>query len=127
MSEIKNGKYEQDGQVHWYENGRLHREDGPAIEWDNGEKEWYLNGVRHRDNGPAVEYKRGIKTWYRHGELHREDGPAIEHGDGGKEFWLNGKRLTKKEFSEYLKKKKFREGLESMLHNKTTNKRKIKL
>ena len=23
----------------------LHREDGPAIEWDSGAKEWWLNGV----------------------------------------------------------------------------------
>ena len=25
-------------------NGKLHREDGPAIEWANGDKEWWLNG-----------------------------------------------------------------------------------
>ena len=24
--------------------GRVHREDGPAIEWANGNKEWYMNG-----------------------------------------------------------------------------------
>ena len=24
-------------------NDKLHREDGPAIEWANGDKEWYLN------------------------------------------------------------------------------------
>lgn len=26
--------------------GKLHREDGPAIEWDNGDKEWWVNGER---------------------------------------------------------------------------------
>ena len=28
----------------WYLNGKLHREDGPAIEGPDGYKEWYLNG-----------------------------------------------------------------------------------
>ena len=30
----------------WYKDGRLHREDGPAIEYANGSKHWYLNGKR---------------------------------------------------------------------------------
>ena len=28
------------------EDGQLHREDGPAVEWANGDKSWYLNGQR---------------------------------------------------------------------------------
>jgi hypothetical protein len=28
----------------WYLNGKLHREDGPAIEWSGGNSWWYLNG-----------------------------------------------------------------------------------
>ena len=47
--------------------GKLHREDGPAVEWSSGDKVWYLNG-----------------------QLHREDGPAYERPDGTREFWLNG-------------------------------------
>jgi hypothetical protein len=31
------------------ENGLLHREDGPAIEYLNGDKEWYLNGMEHTE------------------------------------------------------------------------------
>ena len=31
------------GDKHWYLNGKLHREDGPAIERSNGDKYWYLN------------------------------------------------------------------------------------
>jgi hypothetical protein len=27
----------------WYLNGKLHREDGPAIEYANGAKSWWLN------------------------------------------------------------------------------------
>lgn len=30
----------------WYQNDVLHREDGAAIEWDNGTKEWWLNGAQ---------------------------------------------------------------------------------
>jgi len=33
-----------DGTKVWWLNGKLHREDGPAIEWSNGTKEWWLNG-----------------------------------------------------------------------------------
>ena len=32
------------GTKKWYLNGKLHREDGPAIVWADGEKEWYLDG-----------------------------------------------------------------------------------
>ena len=32
------------GDKHWYLNGELHREGGPAIECNNGYKAWYLNG-----------------------------------------------------------------------------------
>ena len=83
----------------WYQNGKLHREDGPARTKykppvDSLEtkcsltlEEWYNNGKLHRENGPArTKYKppdsyfeKSILTleeWYQHGELHREDGPA---------------------------------------------------
>jgi hypothetical protein len=39
----------------WYQNGKRHRTDGPAIEWANGNNEWYQNGKLHRTNGPAIE------------------------------------------------------------------------
>ena len=32
------------GDRRWYQNDKLHREDGPAIEYANGKKEWYQNG-----------------------------------------------------------------------------------
>jgi hypothetical protein len=32
------------GDKFWYLNGKLHREDGPAIERSNGDKHWFLNG-----------------------------------------------------------------------------------
>jgi hypothetical protein len=82
----------------WYRNGKLHREDGPAIEWANGRKEWYLDGKCHREDGPAVEWANGDKQWYRNGKCHREDGPAVEWKNGTKEWYLNDKELTEAEF-----------------------------
>ena len=45
-------------------NDKLHREDGPAIEYANGTKYWHLNGKCHREDGPAIEYANGDKYWY---------------------------------------------------------------
>jgi NADPH-dependent ferric siderophore reductase len=28
----------------WFLNGKLHREDGPAVEWADGSRSWWLNG-----------------------------------------------------------------------------------
>ena len=56
------------GTKHWYLKGKLHREDGPAIERAGGTKEWYLNDMRHREDGPAVEFNNGDKYWYLNGK-----------------------------------------------------------
>ena len=61
------------GNKSWWLNGQLHREDGPAIEWDGGGSWWYLNGKRHREGGPAVEYADGSKYWYLNGEKVTEE------------------------------------------------------
>ena len=54
-----------DGTIRWYKNGRLHREDGPAIEYHDGGcgSEWFLNGKRHREDGPAIIWPSG-QYWY---------------------------------------------------------------
>ena len=70
-------------------NGKLHREDGPAVEYANGAKLWYVNDKRHRIGGPAAEWANGDKWWYVNGKLHRVDGPAIELANGDKEWWVN--------------------------------------
>jgi hypothetical protein len=67
-----------DGKTRWYLNGKLHREDGPAVEYAEGTKVWYQNGLLHREDGPAFEIPDGTKIWYREGKRHREGGPAIE-------------------------------------------------
>ena len=57
-------KIEQDGTKYWYLNGKLHREDGPAIEYANGIKVWCLNGKFHREDGPAFENVYGTVKWF---------------------------------------------------------------
>ena len=63
----------------------------------DGNKFWYLNDKLHREDGPAVEYADGDKFWYLNGKIHREDGPAVECVDGHKSWWLKGKHMTEEE------------------------------
>jgi hypothetical protein len=97
-------KVDTTGTKRWYFNGKLHREDGPAIEWADGDKEWYINGNRHREDGPAIEWRDGQREWCINGELHREDGPAVESADGSKYWYINGKKLTQKQFNQRINK-----------------------
>ena len=82
-----------------------HRENGPAIEFNNGTKEWYLNGKRHRVDGPAYDHQNGYKEWYVNNKLHRIDGPAIEYSNGDKSWYLNGKEYSEKEYEVLTKRK----------------------
>ena len=61
--------------------------------------EWLINGKLHRKDGPAIEYASGSKFWYLNGLCHREDGPAVEYASGSKYWCLNGKQLTEEEFN----------------------------
>ena len=61
------------GNKYWRRGGKLHRDDGPAIEWADGSKEWYRDGKRHREDGPAVEWASGDKEWWRDGVFIREE------------------------------------------------------
>ena len=66
-----------------------------------GTKEWYKNGKLHREDGPAVIHSDGFKMWLIKGKLHREDGPAKIWPDGYCEYYLNSKQLTEEEFNNY--------------------------
>jgi hypothetical protein len=60
-------------------------------EYANGTKEWYKDGKIHREDGPAIERKNGlVKAWCFNGVFHRTDGPAIERLDGNNFWYLNG-------------------------------------
>ena len=85
------------GTKKWFVNGKLNREDGPAVEWANGDKWWYLNDELHREDGPAVESPFGDKKWFVNGKLNREDGPAVEYANGTKKWFLNGKNMSEAE------------------------------
>lgn len=92
----------------------LHRDGGPAVEYDDGSWEWRRHGLLHRDDGPAVYLSAGreewsaddrlawghadeTELWFRDGRLHREDEPAvIERGTWsavtrGEHYYRDGK------------------------------------
>ena len=87
------------GNKMWYVNGKLHRDDAPAIEWHSGATEWYQHGKRHRIGAPAIEFRNG-KEWWVNDELHRIDGPAIdyapaiEYAGGHKAWYVNGRQYN---------------------------------
>jgi len=71
----------------------------------NGTKRWYFNGKLHRENGPAVEWSNGDREdWYLNGKLHREDGPAVEYADGHKRWFINNEELTESQFNQRINK-----------------------
>jgi hypothetical protein len=100
-----------DGTKEWHNlNGKLHREDGHAMEFPNGDKWWYRENKLHRENGPAIEYIDGSKFWYVNDKRHRIDGPAIEYGNGKKWWFLNGMQIhceTQKQFEQLMRLKAF--------------------
>jgi hypothetical protein len=79
--------------------------DGYRIEYPNGSKYWYVNGKLHRLDGPAVEYPgpngHGHVGWLQNGEYHRIDGPAYEDDNGQKGWYINGKQMTEKQFNKW--------------------------
>lgn len=38
-----------DGTKRWHLKDKLHRDDGPAIEYQDGTNEWWLNGIQVRE------------------------------------------------------------------------------
>lgn len=91
------------GIKYWYnKDGKLHRENGPAIEYPNGDKEWYKDGKKHRLNGPAIETKN-YTEYYIEGNLHRDGGPSVTYHQGDEKgngvgqtlYHLNGVSVPK--------------------------------
>lgn len=93
------------GELYWYYNGELHRDNGPAIihrlkknpgpfgspsEWLD---KYFRHGRLHREIGPAVVNVMDNRLeWYINGKLHRDDGPAIVQPGRFVEYYKNGKR-----------------------------------
>jgi hypothetical protein len=80
------------------------------VKYPNGYKEWYLNGKLHREDGPAIELADGTKEWWLNGKLHRVDGPAVEWADGDKHWWLNGEYYSEAEWKIAVEKLKSERG-----------------
>jgi hypothetical protein len=62
-----------------------------VVKHNNRDIHYYLDGKLHRENGPAIFGIDGLQTWYKHGKVHREDGPAVIYSDGFKQYFLHGK------------------------------------
>ena len=74
FTELRNGIYEvKDFGTLYFVNGKLHREDGPAIEYIFGTKCWLINDKYHRLDGPAVEHNNGEKSYYIEGKLYLKE------------------------------------------------------
>jgi len=90
--------------------------------WDNGNifqiKYFNEKGKLHREDGPAIQrfFRSGkidYQYWYINGELHRTDGSAYIslYPDGSlynKEYYINDKELTEQEFLVYSRKRKLK-------------------
>ena len=88
---------DEDGNKIWRLNGKLHREDGPAIQFISGRRDWYINDKLHREDGPAIEDYDGTKYWFINYKRHREDGPAIEWSYGRKDWYINDEYINLEE------------------------------
>lgn len=103
--------------------GDLHREDGPALEYEDGREAWYYDGVphrggdlpasidpdgdmewwvhgkQHREGGPAIVYDNGMEYWMYNDELHREDGPAVTDNETYFRYYIHNKEYSKEEYN----------------------------
>jgi hypothetical protein len=80
-----------------------------------GTKRWFLGNKIHRKDGPAVEYKSGVKCWYINDKCHREDGPAIVSSTGVNFWYADGRKLDPIKAVNYIKlKRKYPKLIESM-------------
>ncbi len=96
------------GNKEWYQKGKLHRLDGPAIDYNDGLlTEYWVNGVQHTkeefDNiyrAPLNkvyvyrEHPNGIKTTHQNGVLHSQRGPAVEGPLSKESITLNNHVLS---------------------------------
>lgn len=86
---------------------RLHSVNDLPYIFNDGTMKWYEDGVLHRENGPAVVYADGVQCWYTNGKQHRTDGPAVEHPSGEHIWYLRGAWIrTAEAFAKRTKKSK---------------------
>lgn len=76
--------YRVDGCKKWYNNGYLHREDGPAVIDLSTDDKFYYQFIRgesklHRKGGPAVILACGDKQWWENGKLIKTEGRRMQN------------------------------------------------
>ena len=70
VKDLGNGREEwstEGGFLMFLKDGKYHREDGPAIIFEDGTRCWALNGLYHRVGGPAIETAEGYCDWFLNG------------------------------------------------------------
>jgi hypothetical protein len=82
--------------------GNLDTVNTHCIEYKDGTIEYYDDGVIHRLNGPAVINPDGKKEYWFEGVRHRLDGPAVEYSDRQVEYWICGEMYTEQEFNKCI-------------------------
>jgi hypothetical protein len=68
----------------------------------DGSKEWWQNGYLHRLDGPAVIKADGTQKWCEDGYLHRIGEPAVIHANGQVEWWLNDKKYPTQKYKDVI-------------------------
>jgi hypothetical protein len=69
----------------------------PMVTTINSEKTTYeVGGKLHRTDGPAIEYANGRKEYYFEGKLHLTDGPAVICVNGDKRYFIDGIQIKPK-------------------------------
>ena len=72
------------------------------VETPNGDKFWYKDGKLHKEDGPAIDCIDGLRKWWIEGKLHREDGPACEWTNGYKEWYLENEEYFEINLNDYV-------------------------
>jgi len=75
-------------------NGKIHRENGPAMINRLGDHLWFKHGKLHRGGGlPAIICHDGRKKWCVNDKTHREDGPALKNSYGVWWWFIDGEQI----------------------------------
>ena len=80
-----------DGHRRWKKHKRFHRIGGPASE-THFASSYYQKGKLHRINGPAINCVNGWKVYLQFGKRHRTNGPAFQMY-GRIEYWQRGEKI----------------------------------
>ncbi len=106
----------------WSNKKGFHRaNDLPALIWSDNDLHWYIDGKLHRDGDKPAVICYGLKYWYQKNNLHRLEGPAlIDEICGREEYWLEGIKYSKEGWQEKVKEIKELEKIKEVLSKETS-------